>query len=232
MSDLHGCDGLYRAMLEKIKFSDDDTLYILGDIVDRGEGGIRILQDLMQRKNVMTLLGNHDDWANRILHRLSTPAQDYLSKGEMSLLSAWLSDGGRPTFDAFCALDAKTQTKVLAYLNSFWLYEELEVGGRRFFLSHTLPSKDEFKNFGSLKPQDFTFSEPDYEEVYDPDVTFITGHTPTAFINPAYRGRIWRGNNHIAVDCGAVFNGSLGCLCLDTMEEYYVNQAPDRPSAD
>ena len=57
---------------------------------------------------------------------------------------------------------------------------------------------------------------------YDPDVTFVTGHTPTGLIDPAYEGRIWQGNGHIAVDCGAAFGGRLGCLCLDTMEEYYV----------
>lgn len=29
-------------------------------------------------------------------------------------------------------------------------------------------------------------------------------------------------NNHIAIDCGASFGGKLGCICLDTLEEYYV----------
>ena len=30
-------------------------------------------------------------------------------------------------------------------------------------------------------------------------------------------------NNFIAIDCGACFeNGTLACLCLDTMEEFYV----------
>lgn len=40
MSDLHGCYRQYMAMLEKIGFSDEDTLYILGDTVDRGPSGI------------------------------------------------------------------------------------------------------------------------------------------------------------------------------------------------
>ena len=45
MSDLHGCYDKYTKMLEKINFSDNDTLYILGDIVDRGPDGIKIWQD-------------------------------------------------------------------------------------------------------------------------------------------------------------------------------------------
>ena len=48
MSDLHGCYELYRAMLEKIRFGNDDTLYVLGDCVDRGPEGIRIVRDLAQ----------------------------------------------------------------------------------------------------------------------------------------------------------------------------------------
>ena len=36
VSDLHGCYDKYRNMLEKIHFSETDTLYILGDVVDRG----------------------------------------------------------------------------------------------------------------------------------------------------------------------------------------------------
>ena len=39
MSDLHGCYNLYVKMLEKINFSDEDTLYLLGDYVDRGDNG-------------------------------------------------------------------------------------------------------------------------------------------------------------------------------------------------
>ena len=70
---------------------------------------------------------------------------------------------------------------------------------------------------------EFVWGEPDYEIRYDRGVTFVTGHTPTDLIDPASKGRIWQKNGHIAIDCGAVFEGGrLGCICLDTMEEYYV----------
>ena len=65
---------------------------------------------------------------------------------------------------------------------------------------------------------------PDYEDIYFKDKIMVTGHTPTAFIDEAYRGRIWKGNNHIALDCGAVFGNPLGCICLDTMEEIYADE--------
>ena len=36
VSDLHGCYEKYIKMLEKIQFRETDTLYVLGDVVDRG----------------------------------------------------------------------------------------------------------------------------------------------------------------------------------------------------
>lgn len=62
MSDLHGCYEKYIQMVEKIRFKSEDTLYVLGDVVDRGEDGIKILLDMMQRSNVIPLLGTMNIW--------------------------------------------------------------------------------------------------------------------------------------------------------------------------
>ncbi len=60
MSDIHGCYEKYRDMLETIKFAADDTLYVLGDVLDRGPDGFKILLDMAARPNVVGLLGNHE----------------------------------------------------------------------------------------------------------------------------------------------------------------------------
>lgn len=44
MSDLHGMYDRFIAMLEKIDFSDSDELFIIGDIIDRGERPVDILE--------------------------------------------------------------------------------------------------------------------------------------------------------------------------------------------
>ena len=36
VSDIHGEDDRFHKMLKLIRFSKQDTLYILGDVVDRG----------------------------------------------------------------------------------------------------------------------------------------------------------------------------------------------------
>ena len=50
----------------------------------------------------------------------------------------------------------------------------------------------------------------------------ITGHIPTDLIDRNSKGKIWKKNNHIAIDCGVVYGNSLGCLRLDDMKEFYV----------
>lgn len=43
ISDIHGCYDQYRALLEKIHFSEVDELYVLGDVVDRGPKPVKVL---------------------------------------------------------------------------------------------------------------------------------------------------------------------------------------------
>ena len=38
----------------------NDTLFVLGDVIDRNPDGIEILKDLLARKNVELFLGNHE----------------------------------------------------------------------------------------------------------------------------------------------------------------------------
>ena len=60
MSDLHGCYEEYLELLRKIRFSDEDVLYVLGDVIDRGPETVTLLQDMMMRSNVIPLIGNHE----------------------------------------------------------------------------------------------------------------------------------------------------------------------------
>ena len=108
------------------------------------------------------------------------------------------------------------------YLNTFLIYDEVYCGGNDFFLAHTVPEKKRMEQFDKLLWQEFITGEPEYEKGYFPDKYIVTGHTPTGFIDKAYKGRVYRKNNHIAIDCGAVFGNPLGCICLDTLEEFYT----------
>ena len=222
MSDIHGMYGIFLKMLETIGFSDSDTLYILGDLVDRGEEGIKLLLDVMKRKNVICLAGNHD-WTMASLRGNRRRIVERIGKEQtLEIFKMWFSDGGETTYKSFMALDAETQRSVLDFVSQMSFIKELTVNGNKFLMAHTVPEYDPDMPLKNRPAENFIYGEPDYEIEYLPGTTVITGHTPTGLIDPAYHGRIWKGNGHIAIDCGAVFGGSLGCLRLEDMKEYYV----------
>lgn len=58
VSDIHGDLAMYNHIVKQL--NKDDTLYVIGDAMDRGSSGIMILKDIMKRPNVEFLLGNHE----------------------------------------------------------------------------------------------------------------------------------------------------------------------------
>ncbi len=64
ISDIHGCSKTLTALLEKINLSEDDTLYFLGDYIDRGpdsSGVLDIIIDLQKTYSaIFPLMGNHE----------------------------------------------------------------------------------------------------------------------------------------------------------------------------
>ena len=227
VSDIHGCYEEYREALERIRFSAEDTLFVLGDCVDRGPEPVRLLRDMMARPNVCPLIGNHELMALLLLRKLCvdiTPdnADVQLTPDDLRDIQNWLKDGGQATLDDFRRLTGPERQELLDYLGEFSLYEETEAGGNRYLLVH-----------GGLEPFDpslavedydimqLLFSHANYDQVYFPDRYTVTGHTPTPS-QPGNRGTILRKNNHIAIDCGCVFGYNLAVLCLDTGEEFYI----------
>jgi bis(5'-nucleosyl)-tetraphosphatase (symmetrical) len=62
IGDIQGCNAAFQALLGKIDFSPSrDTLYCLGDMVNRGEDSLGVLQTLMRfGDSAKCVLGNHD----------------------------------------------------------------------------------------------------------------------------------------------------------------------------
>ena len=57
VSDLHGCYDKYQKLLETLNLGENDTLYVLGDVIDRGPKGFHMMLDIASRPNVVCLMG-------------------------------------------------------------------------------------------------------------------------------------------------------------------------------
>jgi serine/threonine protein phosphatase 1 len=47
-------------LIKKINFTEDDMLYVLGDIIDRGKSSLDCVDFVRSRSNIVCLTGNHE----------------------------------------------------------------------------------------------------------------------------------------------------------------------------
>ncbi len=228
MSDIHGCFDKYVQMLELINFSDEDELYVLGDIVDRGSEPIKVLLDMMKRPNVFPVMGNHDLLALDILKKLSVDITEdsFSTQVDITVINEmldWLSNGGSTTMESFQKLNRCQRSNILDFISDFPLCDIVEVKDKTFILVHAgLGNFSPTKKLSSYTAEELILSRnnPDIRYFSDDSIYIVTGHTPTLSITG--KSEIYISNNNICIDCGAVFGGRLACLCLDTMKEFYV----------
>ncbi len=228
MSDIHGQYDKYLAMLDKIAFSEDDTLYILGDVLDRGPKPAALLWDMSMRPNVIPILGNHELTASVLLRRLCVEitednAETQITSELLHSIFDWREDGGDTTLDDFRRLPQEEREVLLDYIDEFLPYETLAVGTNRFVLVHGgIPYEDRRIPLDEQPLLTLVGHRPDYHQRYYDRAYLVTGHTPTLHIGQAYTGKIYCDRGHIAIDCGAGFGMPLGCIRLDDFKEFYV----------
>lgn len=209
MSDLHGDKERYDKMLEKIGFSDDDTMYIIGDVVDRHPDGIAILLDIMRRKNIVLLMGNHE-WMmlNEVVLGLPGATE------------RWNRNGAQPTRDALNALPEEECNRLINFVLDLPDQLKIEVNGRKYLLVHAWPAKERYERIWDRSIQNNP--EPPLK-----DCTVIIGHTPVMYVTNDWEHppKILHLPGVIDIDCGCAQSKDdrvLGCLRLNDMAEFYV----------
>lgn len=140
ISDIHGQYDMFIELLDKIQFQNTDTLYILGDILDRGQHPIKTLMKLMEMPNVICIVGNHEYMALECLEFLMKEITDMsieeLDEKMLDNLVTWQYNGSKSTIDEFRQLDSETRRDVIDFIKDFLIYEEIAVNGKNYLLVH------------------------------------------------------------------------------------------------
>lgn len=228
ISDIHGEYDLFMKMLEKISFSKDDLLIILGDVVDRGKDSIKILEYIMNKSNIEFILGNHE---KMFLDFVLANNKDE----EYYAYHLWMNNGGYPTLMDYDNLSNARKIDIIEYIKDASLY--IIVGN--YILVHAGVNVDEIKPGLSVDDimanqsiDDLVWSREEFykNKILD-DYIVVFGHTPTPFLRDQksnYDFSIWHDEHHkdkIGIDSGATFKhlgGYLSCLRLNDLKEYYV----------
>lgn len=229
-SDLHGFSHeRFVRFLEDSGFSGEDELYVLGDVIDRnGDGGVETLQWIMSRPNVHFLLGNHEDMLLKcaFLFEGDGRKEDGLDLNEAMRLMNWLENGADATIRTLRKQmdDAPEKvTQILRFLEDAPLYKQLEVAGKKYFLSHAgLGHYEKEKSPVDYDTDDLLWFRPELGTVYEGDMTFIFGHTPVAAFGPEYGDRMLRTDTWIDIDTGAAHGRKPMLLRLEDEKAFYL----------
>lgn len=209
-ADIHGQLDVFEKLLKDINLKKTDTLFVLGDVIDRGPCGIDILKIIMGTDNIRMIMGNHEQMCLDYLG----PHGSYMAKG------LWFNNGGQETYwDLIKMRNAAERDEILGFMESLPDYFEIEVADRKYYLVHGFPGETH---------HDRIWGRPKWKSKSPfKDTAVIIGHTPIACIPgvevaPGDPLRIWHGDGIIDIDCGCPFiGGRLACLCLDDMSERY-----------
>ncbi len=232
-SDLHGCSlDTLTALLDRARFSDEDFLFVLGDVIDRGPNGAQLLLWMTQQPNVALILGNHEAQllaCSFVFQEVSEKNLDALTGEKMQLLENWIQNGGGQTLRGFQRLlkeDPESVEGILDYLQDAPLYECLTVKGRRFVLVHAgLEGFRPDRPLADYEPEALLMARPERDTQYwGPDITVIFGHTPTLLFGEEYRGKALRTPSWICIDTGVAYGNAPMLLRLEDGKEFYLER--------
>ena len=233
MSDIHGNLQRFESILSQIKLQATDQLFILGDVVDRYPGGIKILRRIMKMPNVRMILGNHE---HMMLNALGTPYDADYTPCEFAMATdmyLWHCNGGKVTHKEFNKLDDHQQSEIISFLQTLPLYVDVTVNGVDYKLVHAAPAEEYVYDSDYENPTEFAVWKR-WREPYGAhrDYRLIFGHSTTDHYQDILPMEPWIGNNCIGIDCGSGYpeskyyrnTGRLACLRLDDGKVFYSEE--------
>ena len=226
-ADLHGRYDLWAKIKNILK--PDDTLYFLGDAIDRGEDGYKIMKEMLADPRITYILGNHE----YMMYKVCTTGMEYSPD-----MDIWLYNGGYSTFQSWDK-DGRPIDVIadLAALPTEVYYLNKE--GVTIILNHAGRNPD-------IVPKDTHAAVWDREHITtvfsaasDKPCPYLIvhGHTPNEvlekMINRAGQsqfieedtGIIWYWNNlKVCLDTGAVWTGQTVLFDLDTYQSIIIKE--------
>lgn len=223
LSDIHGECNLFIKLLQKIKFSLKDEMIICGDIIDKGQDSVKLLKLIKSMPNIRCIIGNHEYAFLKHYWAIMQESPDDFDEVLKKLQDYFPYDGKLLDWDT------------VDWLESLPYYIEEET----FICVHAGVQLDRDNRVVSLNKTtreqlvyDRNFKEPNVVPLTNKCIFF--GHTPTSYISNEskilkYKWDTYSTNTiqdyyKIHLDLGVWLHGVMGCFCVDTCEEFYVDK--------
>lgn len=211
-SDLHGRYDLWEKIQAYLKPS--DKLYFLGDAIDRGPDGWKLMKELLLDGRVTYIEGNHEDM---MLYSVLSNFCD---------MSEWFYNGGGATYRSLES-DPEAKDWIYTLKHNMRLYAVYQnTNGKFIYLLHAgsnypLPVEDKERMLWDRAHIDNPWNE-EYNDIY-----IVHGHTPVpsgfyndkAGCNESQTVCTYADGHKICIDGRSAYTGKIALLNLDTFEQ-------------
>ena len=228
IGDIHG---RYKALVQVLKLCnfnyEDDKLIVLGDIVDGGIDTYKVVEELLKIKNLVFIMGNHDEF---FLNHLSSGWSE----------EVWLSQGGVNTVLSYHGI---VETEKTMFNDSHIITREVNVPvtHQEFFNTAKYYHTEDMMLFvhGGIIPGIPLYKQQKDVLLWDRELILIAqehtippfekifvGHTTTQTYDSDVPIRY---HNLYMLDCGAGWSGRLAIMDIDS-DKYWLSdkQTPAR----
>lgn len=210
IGDVHGQYAALNQLLEAIAPGEDDRIYFLGDLVDRGPDSAAVVE-LVRHHDYYCLRGNHEEMMMAA----------FSQKGlDTSKLLFWGGCGGQETLASYTSQD-------LLWDHVHWLQTlpfYFDLGD--LWLVHA--GVDPTLTLAEQTSQEFCWIRDLFHQSHKPyfaDKTIVTGHTISFTLPGVKPGEVAQGSGWIDIDTGAYHRRSGWLTALDwtNQEIWQVN---------
>lgn len=232
-TDLHSNYEIWKQIKNYIKPT--DTVYCLGDCIDRGKVGLNVLLEILNTHNITLLKGNHEDF-------LTTYGLYYLDNEKdmyNRAASLWFSNGGERSYEQFMRFCTEKQKNLIEIVDNLPTWAEYtNTQNQKIFMCHAGKNPKKIEHI----KQHFGFIENNYlwdrEHIQTKQWTgeineyCVHGHTPVQTLKPQIDSKDphilhYCENHKIDLDLGTFITNKACLLNLDTWEEIYFKKEDD-----
>ncbi len=214
IGDVHGHYDTLLALLDSVSPDSNDSVYFLGDLIDRGPKSADVV-DLVMKNEYNCLRGNHEEML-----------LDVVGSGQVSveLYQGWLYSGGHATVASY---DSKIPQEHIDWLKTLPTYLDLD----DLWLVHA--GVDPRIPLAKQTSEQFCWIREDFHAIPEPyfaNKLIVTGHTITFTMPGIEPGQIAAGQGWLCIETGAYHRNSgwMTALDIDNEKVYQANTQDGR----
>ncbi len=224
-SDIHGRLDRWLKLRQHLNNNgfnwEQDRIYVLGDVIDRGNDSIALLKEIMGDQSVKMIIGNHEyAFISRLKDEPYWDSQLTIANRQVNTIFQ---------YNKLTSADQQELSEWLKQLPHYYLLdEELNetptLAEAKYVLTHAPINPNAFnekKELSEYKPQELLESRQIRDRYYT-DKQLIFGHIPTCTINKDKSCMIHIGSGYLDIDCGCFLKeGALACICIKDNSENF-----------